>query len=293
MNNKLITPKINLSNKTSINGVFIISHGMAEHSGRYEWLINSLNQYGYHVVIYDHLGHGANINDCKGFFSETDGWQKVIENFYNVIDITNKKFPNLKTYVLGHSMGGAISLSALDRRIKADAIIISGTGLIPPLLTTIYKLLIKMQILIFGGKARSKLIDSISIRTFNKKFKPNRTRNDWISSDKNSVDDYTNDPLCGFIVTNQLWYDFINGISMIRHKNYFSNKNKSIPILVMSGEYDSATENSSSSMSLFNLLRKNFNVVKFIKIDNARHEVFTEKTNIRSFAFNQLIEFIK
>ena len=150
-----------------------------------------------------------------------------------------------------------------------------------------------MQILIFGGKARSKLIDSISIRTFNKKFKPNRTRNDWISSDKNSVDDYTNDPLCGFIVTNQLWYDFINGISMIRHKNYFSNKNKSIPILVMSGEYDSATDNSSSSMSLFNLLRKNFNVVKFIKIDNARHEVFTEKINIRSFAFNQLIEFIK
>ena len=33
----------NLSTKPKIKGVLIISHGMAEHIGRYEWLISKLN----------------------------------------------------------------------------------------------------------------------------------------------------------------------------------------------------------------------------------------------------------
>ena len=42
-------------------GVFIISHGMAEHMGRYQWLISKLNNDGYHVISRDHRGHGINI----------------------------------------------------------------------------------------------------------------------------------------------------------------------------------------------------------------------------------------
>ena len=42
-------------------GIFIISHGMAEHMGRYQWLISQLNNDGYHVISRDHKGHGINI----------------------------------------------------------------------------------------------------------------------------------------------------------------------------------------------------------------------------------------
>ena len=42
-------------------GVFIISHGMAEHMGRYKWIISKLNNDGYHVLARDHKGHGINI----------------------------------------------------------------------------------------------------------------------------------------------------------------------------------------------------------------------------------------
>ena len=58
-----------------------------------------------------------------------------------------------------------------------------------------------------GYKAQSKFIDDMTIRKFNRDFAPNRTQNDWISSDKKSVDNYTNDSLCSFIVTNSLWHD--------------------------------------------------------------------------------------
>ena len=52
----------NISSSTTPQGVFIISHGMAEHIGRYKWLISKLNNDGYHVISRDHRGHGINIS---------------------------------------------------------------------------------------------------------------------------------------------------------------------------------------------------------------------------------------
>ena len=36
------------------HGVVQISHGMAEHLGRYEHFINHLNNEGFHVIIHNH-----------------------------------------------------------------------------------------------------------------------------------------------------------------------------------------------------------------------------------------------
>ncbi|MDA1083821.1 MAG: alpha/beta hydrolase, partial [Proteobacteria bacterium] len=53
----------------NIYGVVHISHGMAEHVGRYKWLISKFNQEGYHVYAANHRGHGSWINtdNPKGF----------------------------------------------------------------------------------------------------------------------------------------------------------------------------------------------------------------------------------
>ena len=60
---------ISLTNEDKVNGVVIISHGMAEHMGRYSWLTNKLNKDGYHASVdtivssngqEDHVSMGAN-----------------------------------------------------------------------------------------------------------------------------------------------------------------------------------------------------------------------------------------
>ena len=53
----------NLTSKPVPKGVLIISHGMAEHIGRYKWLTSKLNLDGYHVISKDHRGHGRNIEN--------------------------------------------------------------------------------------------------------------------------------------------------------------------------------------------------------------------------------------
>ena len=45
--------------KKITRGVCIISHGFAEHSGRYEHIALELNRNGFAVYAIDHVGHGA------------------------------------------------------------------------------------------------------------------------------------------------------------------------------------------------------------------------------------------
>lgn len=81
----------------------ILVHGIAEHSGRYEYLANILNENGYDVITYDQLGHGKSM-----------GPRGKIQSFHNHIDVLNeivleeKQKNSKKLFLLGHSMGGLV-----------------------------------------------------------------------------------------------------------------------------------------------------------------------------------------
>ena len=272
-------------------GIFIISHGMAEHMGRYQWLISQLNNDGYHVISRDHKGHGINIinGETPGLFSDNNGWLKVRDDLKETINYAERKFQNLPCFLLGHSMGSWIALSSLNSKSSLKAIILTGASKLPKIAIILNLIIIKVDILINGKFNRSTIMDRLTMRRFNAEFKPNRTPNDWISSDEDSVNDYTNDPHCGFIVTSSLWLDLCNGLMMIFNKRYYSELNKDIPILIMSGKNDAASANSKLSIKLYKFLNKIFSNVKHMIIDS-RHEIFTDLNKHSSYDY--LLEFI-
>ena len=272
-------------------GIFIISHGMAEHMGRYQWLISQLNNDGYHVISRDHKGHGINIinGETPGLFSDNNGWLKVRDDLKETINYAERKFQNLPCFLLAHSMGSWIALSTLNSKSSLKAIILTGSSKLPKLAIILNLIIIKVDILVNGKFNRSTIMDRLTMRRFNAEFKPNRTPNDWISSDEDSVNDYTNDPHCGFIVTSSLWLDLCNGLMMIFNKRYYSELNKDIPILLMSGKNDAASANSKLSIKLYKFLNKIFSNVKHMIIDS-RHEIFTDLNKHSSYDY--LLEFI-
>ena len=281
-----------LSKIKTPKGIIVISHGMAEHIGRYSWIINKLNHDGFHVIARDHLGHGEHINEgaIAGFFNVSGGWDSVINDLDRTVYYAQKKFPNLPTFVLGHSMGSWIALSLLNKDSNIDEMILSGSSKIPTILIYSQLLIVEIEILLKGYRGVSKVIDNITFRKFNNAFKPSRTNNDWLTSDSISVDDYTNDPLCGFKVTNGLWRDLSYGLLKIFKRNYYTKNNKNIPILLMTGEHDQATQNSKLSLHLYNFLNSIFNNVTFKVIKNARHEIFSELN--KNYSYNNLLLFL-
>ena len=64
-------------------GTIQIAHGLVEYHGRYDDLANFLNKNGYIVFCNDHLGHGLHVKNGskKGYFSEEDGYENVVNQF--------------------------------------------------------------------------------------------------------------------------------------------------------------------------------------------------------------------
>jgi alpha-beta hydrolase superfamily lysophospholipase len=81
----------------------IITHGIAEHSGRYSALVDALNKASFRVVRYDLRGHGQS----GGARGKLKSYKQMIEDLHEIVKI-EKKANNTPIYLLGHSMGGLI-----------------------------------------------------------------------------------------------------------------------------------------------------------------------------------------
>ena len=241
---------------------------------------------GYHVIGHDHRGHGKWIKNGykEGVFHSSNGWNLVADDLTNLIYDSQKEFPNYKHYLLAHSMGSYVALSAVSKNLSLSGLILSGSSHISPLTLFIQRMLIKIVILIKGRDKKSNFLDSITMRTFNDKFKPTQTPNDWISTDMTNVKDYTNDPMCGFIASNGLWDDMASSFKSIYNKNHYSCSDHELPILIISGDKDPVGEMGVGVKRLYEFLKPIFKNTSFILLKNERHEVFSglDKSNTYS-----------
>lgn len=80
----------------------VIAHGLAEHSGRYETLANFFLSHHLNVYRYDQRGHGKS----EGKRGDLTSTEELPDDCKIVTDIAKEQFPDLPTFLLGHSMGG-------------------------------------------------------------------------------------------------------------------------------------------------------------------------------------------
>lgn len=194
-----------------IKGVVQIIHGMCEYAARYAPFAEFLNSKGYLVCADDHLGHGQSVKDksCLGYFNKERDTDTVIADI-RALQLAVKKQTEGKPYfVLGHSMGSFIcrkyiSLYGAD----FNAAVIMGSGFKSKATLNFALFFVRLNALFCGWKHRSKLIKKLAFGSYNKKFKPARTENDWLSQNAENVDSYEADELCGFPFTNN-GYNFL------------------------------------------------------------------------------------
>jgi acylglycerol lipase len=87
--------------------VVVIAHGASEHSSRYAHVAERLVGAGYGVYALDHRGHGRS----QGKRAQLDRLDYVIADLREFVDLAAGRHPDAPVYLLGHSMGGGISIA--------------------------------------------------------------------------------------------------------------------------------------------------------------------------------------
>lgn len=122
--------------------VVVLVHGLGEHSSRYVHVAQALVDAGCAVYAMDHRGHGQS----GGPRALVDRFANAVDDIDYVVELARREQPRKPVFLLGHSMGGALSLSyAIKHPGKLRALMLSGPAVAldgaPPFMKPIAKLL--------------------------------------------------------------------------------------------------------------------------------------------------------
>ncbi|MBV1758639.1 MAG: lysophospholipase [Dethiosulfatibacter sp.] len=105
--------------------VVVITHGFAEHLGRYDAFTEKLLESSFTVYRFDNRGHGhsggkiGHLNDFNDYVLDAD----------LIVDRAIQENPNLPIFMIGHSMGGFIAfLYGLKHGDKLKGQVLSGAA---------------------------------------------------------------------------------------------------------------------------------------------------------------------
>ncbi len=106
--------------------VVLLVHGYAEHSGRYDGVGAWLATHDTAAHAFDLRGHGRS----EGSLDRRDPLAALRADLGAVVEHLRKEYGELPLVVLGHQLGGRLTLRALaDRALDADAAITTGAAL--------------------------------------------------------------------------------------------------------------------------------------------------------------------
>ena len=110
----------------SPKAVVKITHGMAEHCGRYDHFAQFLNANGYVVVANDHRGHGATSPDSLGY-EQGDMFGDNVQDQVSLIGYCSQRF-GLPVFLFGHSYGSFITQAVINANPPVAGYVLSGSN---------------------------------------------------------------------------------------------------------------------------------------------------------------------
>ncbi|XP_076133283.1 monoglyceride lipase isoform X1 [Alosa pseudoharengus] len=153
-----------------------VAHGAGEHCGAYNDVAQSLTKHSLLLFAHDHVGHGQS----EGERMNVKDFQIFIRDSLQHISIMRERHPSLPVFLIGHSMGGAISILTACERPQdfAGVVLIAPMVQMNPESATPFK--------VFLAKLLSHMMPNLSLGTIQSK---------WVSRDPKQVAAYDADEL--------------------------------------------------------------------------------------------------
>ena len=234
----------------------LVVHGLFEHKGRHQDNVAWLEKLGIEAYTFDLPGHGG--VGVKGHIESWDENFTAISKAFESVEEKDKKI------VFAHSYGSLVSVSAiLQDKIKPDYLILSA-----PHFNDSYPKFVKNM---SGGLSK----------LFPKLRAPSPVTRKNLSTDKETVENYFNDPL----VFRSLTFKFGNEINNAQKFVNENIKNLKIPTLVLHGADDKIVPIKVSDKI------SQLDNVKFLKVENSKHEILNQDT--RTYALSEIHQWFK
>ena len=257
-----------------------ISHGVAEHIGRYEPLAKLLTAHGILVAGNDHLGHGGSVapGAPRLYLGPKGSWNTVVQDLEQVRLFLTRTCPGVPNFLLGHSMGSFLARTYLIRypgRVRGA--ILMGTGQPSTLLLTAGRSMVRREIQKYGEEHASPAVSQLTFDHYNRRFAPNRTDCDWVSSDPKQVDLYRADPLCSGNASLGLFREMLDGLDFIRRPENLRRMDRKTPILFLSGSMDPVGDSGKGVQKAYDSFRRaGVADVRQKLYAGARHEILND-----------------
>jgi len=243
--------------KGTPRAALVVAHGIAEHSGRYMNLVNTLVPLGYAVYGIDHLGHGRS----TGTRVYVNKFQDYVDGLNLYVDRVRQWQPKIPIFLVGHSMGGLISASfLLEHQAKLSGAILSGPGVkIPDTIS---------RATIMAARLFSFLLPKMGIQQLEAK---------GICQDPEVVQAYVDDPLV-FTgkITARLGAELLNTCAHVM-KNA---QDITLPLLILQGTADALVD-PAGAQTLYDTVGSTDNTLTFYQ--GFFHEIFNEPDHKRVF----------
>ena len=241
----------------------VIAHGLGEHSGRYESLVERLLMKSISVWALDHRGHGQSEGD-RGHVLNFD---QYLSDLRLCVDLAGEDRPNgMKLFLLGHSMGGLIAIHFAQMFPDIlDGVIASSPALGMAIeISRFKKALASLMSYIWPGMSLSNELDAADI-----------------SHDPKVVAAYKTDPLVHDRVTARFFTEFLAAMETVHSRA----PRLKIPILLqVSG--DDKLVNTRSSTQFFERLDLEDKTLHIY--ENGYHEIYNEVENLQIEVFKDL-----
>ncbi|NRP70450.1 Phospholipase YtpA [Ensifer psoraleae] len=261
-------------------GILIVSHGLAEHSGRYARFAEAMAAHGFHVYAHDHRGHGeSRAPDAPlATFAHRDGTEKVIADLRAMRHMAAASHPGLPIVLFGHSMGGLIALNAAESDPELyDALAVWNSNFRPGIAGRGGQAVLAIERMLKGSDVPSPLLTKLTFGAWSKAIADRKTDFDWLSRDESEVAKYAADPLCGFDATVSLWIDVFKFAFAGARADRLARLHVNLPVHLVGGSADPSTFNGAAIRWLAGRMKARGMTDVTVRIhDGMRHETLNE-----------------
>lgn len=268
-----------------IKGVIQLSHGMSEHSLRYDKMGCILAENGWVLSAHDHRGHGKTAQRAEaagtgkfGYLADKDGFEKVESDLLEVLLNLKADYPQKKCFLVGHSFGSIVAQNFIEKNgDEIDGVVLCGTTGPRQGLMSAAKVIFGLNALLLGKKHRSRLDANLAFFGYNSRVPRPKKTFSWLSKNDFNVQMYEADQWCGVLPTAEFFLEIVRGLYKVHKPAAMKAIPKDLPVYCIYGSDDPVGSYGKTIKKLIQAYKDNGMSDVSEKVwQGDRHEIFNE-----------------